>query len=155
MYGKSSTDFPRRIVCLTSEHVEICYAIGAGERVVGVPGTAHRPPEAREKPKVGGFTTFRADRILNLEPDLVLAFSDLQAEISAELIKAGVPVFCSNQRSVDEILQTILMLGGLLGLESQARAVVLDLRDELKQVREFSSVWPDRPRVYFEEWHEP
>src|SRR5947207_6363239 len=155
MYGKSSTDFPRRIVCLTSEHVEICYAIGAGERVVGVPGTAHRPPEAREKPKVGGFTTFRADRILDLEPDLVLAFSDLQAEISAELIKAGVPVFCSNQRSVDEILQTILMLGGLLGLESQARAVVLDLRDELKQVREFSSVWPDRPRVYFEEWHEP
>ena len=155
MYGKSSTDFPRRIVCLTPEHVEMCYALGAGERVVGVPGTAHRPPEAREKPKVGGFTTFRADRILALEPDLALAFSDLQAEISAELIKAGVPVFCSNQRSVDEILQTVLMLGGLLGLESQARAVVLDMRDELKQVREFSSVWPDRPRVYFEEWHDP
>ena len=155
MYGKSSTDLPRRIVCLTSEHVEICYALGAGERVVGVPGTAHRPPEAREKPKVGGFTTFRADRILDLEPDLVLAFSDLQAEISAELIKAGVPVFCSNQRSVDEIFRTILMLGGLLGLESEARAVVLDMRDELKQVREFSSVWPDRPRVYFEEWHDP
>jgi len=155
MYGKSPTDFPRRIVCLTSEHVEVCYALGAGERVVGVPGTAHRPPEAREKPKVGGFTTFRADRIRELEPDLVLAFSDLQAEISAELIKAGVPVFCSNQRSVDDILQTVLMLGGLLGLESQARALVLDIRDEGKQVREFSSVWPDRPRVYFEEWHDP
>jgi iron complex transport system substrate-binding protein len=155
MYGKSPTDFPRRIVCLTSEHVEVCYALGAGERVVGVPGTAHRPPEAREKPKVGGFTTFRADRIRELEPDLVLAFSDLQAEISAELIKAGVPVFCSNQRSVDDILQTVLMLGGLLGLESQSRALVLDIRDELKQVREFSSVWPDRPRVYFEEWHDP
>ncbi len=155
MYGKSPTDFPRRIVCLTPEHVEICYALGAGERVVGVPGTAHRPPEAREKPKVGGFTTFRADRILDLEPDLVLAFSDLQGDISGELIKAGVPVFCSNQRSVDEILQTVLMLGGLLGLESQARAAVLDFRDELKQVREFSSVWPDRPRIYFEEWHDP
>src|SRR5499426_549773 len=155
MYGKAATDFPRRIVCLTSEHVEICHALGAGERVVGVPGTAHRPPEAREKPKVGGFTTFRADRILDLAPDLVLAFSDLQAEISADLIKAGVTVFCSNQRSIDEILQTILMLGGLLGLESQARALVLDMRDELKQVREFSSVWPDRPRVYFEEWHDP
>jgi iron complex transport system substrate-binding protein len=155
MYGKASADFPRRIVCLTSEHVEICYALGAGERVVGVPGTAHRPPEARAKPKVGGFTTFRTDRILELTPDLVLAFSDLQAEISADLIKAGVPVFCSNQRSVDEILQTVLMLGGLLGLESQARGVVLDMRDELRQVREFSSVWPDRPRVYFEEWHDP
>src|SRR5260370_42204558 len=145
MYGKGDTGFPQRLVCLSSEHVEICYALGAGERVVGVPGTAHRPPEAREKPKVGGFTTFRADRILDLEPDLVLAFSDLQAEVSAELIKAGVPVFCSNQRSVDEILQTVLMLGGLLGLESQARAVVLDLRDELKQGREVSSVLPDRP----------
>jgi len=155
MYGKSSADFPRRIVCLTSEHVEICYALGAGERVVGVPGTAHRPPEARAKPKVGGFTTFRIDRILELEPDLVLAFSDLQAEISADLIKAGAPVFCTNQRSVDEILQTVLMLGGLLGLESQARGVVLDMRDELRQVREFSSVWPDRPRIYFEEWPDP
>src|SRR5215471_12683356 len=155
MYGKSPTEFPRRVVCLTSEHVEICHALGAGERVVGVPGTAHRPPEAREKPKVGGFTTFRSDRILDLSPDLVLAFSDLQAPISAELIKAGVPVFCSNQRSVDDIFQTVLMVGGLLGLESQARALVLDMRDELKQVREFSSVWPDRPRVYFEEWHDP
>ena len=155
MYGKSPADLPRRIVCLAAEHVEICYALGAGERVVGVPGTAHRPPEAREKLKVGGFTTFRADRILDLAPDLVLAFSDLQADISAELIKAGVPVFCSNQRSVDEILQTVLMLGGLLGLESRARELVVDIRDEIKQVREFSSVWPDRPRIYFEEWHDP
>src|SRR5262249_9728545 len=104
MYGKSAIDFPRRIVCLTPEHVEICYALGAGERVVGIPGTTRRPPEAREKPKVGGFTTFRADRILDLEPDLVLAFSDLQADISADLIKAGTPVFCTNQRSVDDIL---------------------------------------------------
>src|SRR6266542_2330767 len=128
MYGKSPTDFPCRIVCLTPEHVEICYALGVGERVVGVPGTAHRPPEAREKPRVGGFTTFRSDRILELEPDLVLAFSDLQAEISALLIKAGVPVFCTNQRSIDEILRTILMVGGLLGVESTARDLVLDIR---------------------------
>jgi iron complex transport system substrate-binding protein len=155
MYGKSAADFPARVVCLSAEHVELCYALGAGDRVVGVPGTAARPPEAREKPKIGGFTTFRADRILDLEPDLVLAFSDLQAPISAELIGAGVPVFCSNQRSVDEILQTILVVGGLLGLESRARELVLDIRDEITQVREFSSVWPDRPRVYFEEWHDP
>ena len=155
MYGKSAAEFPRRIACLTSDHVEICYALGAGARVVGVPGTAHRPPEARDKPKVGGFTSFRLDKILELEPDLVLAFSDLQADISAELIRAGLPVFCSNPRSVDEILATIIMVGGLLGLERPARDLVQDMRDDIRQVREFSAVWPDRPRVYFEEWHDP
>ena len=155
MYGKSGAEFPERVVCLSADHVETCYALGAGARVVGVPGTAHRPAEARDKPKVGGFTTFRADRILALEPDLVLAFSDLQADVSAELIRAGVPVFCTNQRSVPEILNTVLTVGGLLGLESRARALVLDIRDEITQVREFSSVWPDRPRVYFEEWDDP
>jgi iron complex transport system substrate-binding protein len=155
MYGKSDTGFPQRIVCLSSEHVEICYALGAGERVVGVPGTAHRPAEARDKPRIGGFTSFRVDKIRELEPDLVLAFSDLQADISAELIRAGLPVFCSNPRSVDDVLATIVMVGGLLGLDKPARDVVQDMRDEIRQVREFSSVWPDRPRVYFEEWHEP
>jgi iron complex transport system substrate-binding protein len=155
MYGKAHVDPPRRIVCLSAEHVEICYALGAGERVVGVPGTARRPPEARDKPKVGAFTTFRAHRVLDLAPDLVLGFSDLQAGICAELIKAGVPVFCSNQRSVDEIFETVVMVGGLLGLETEARDLVLDMRDEIREVREFSSVWPDRPRVYFEEWPDP
>lgn len=155
MYGKSDTGFPQRIVCLSSEHVEICYALGAGERVVGVPGTAHRPAEARDKPRVGGFTSFRVDKIRELEPDLVLAFSDLQADICAELIRAGLPLFCSNPRSVDDVLATIVMVGGLLGLDKPARDVVQDMRDEIRQVREFSSVWPDRPRVYFEEWHDP
>ena len=155
MYGKSDTGFPQRIVCLSSEHVEICYALGAGERVVGVPGTAHRPAEARDKPRIGGFTSFRADKIRELEPDIVLAFSDLQADISAELIRGGLPVFCSNPRSVDDVLATIVMVGGLLGLDKPARDIVQDMRDEIRQVREFSSVWPDRPRVYFEEWHEP
>jgi iron complex transport system substrate-binding protein len=155
MYGKSDTGFPQRIVCLSSEHVEICYALGAGERVVGVPGTAHRPPEARDKPRIGGFTSFRVDKIRELEPDIVLAFSDLQADISAELIRGGLPVFCSNPRSVDDVLATIVMVGGLLGLDKPARDIVQDMRDEIRQVREFSSVWPDRPRVYFEEWHEP
>jgi iron complex transport system substrate-binding protein len=155
MYGKGDIGFPQRIVCLSSEHVEICYALGAGDRVVGVPGTAHRPPEARDKPRVGGFTSFRADRIRELEPDIVLAFSDLQADISAELIRAGLPVYCSNPRSVDDVLATIVMVGGLLGLDKPARDVVQDMRDEIRQVREFSSVWPDRPRVYFEEWHDP
>src|SRR5882672_3912417 len=155
MYGKSPVEFPRRIVCLSTEHVEICYALGAGDRVVGVPGTARRPAEAAAKPRVGGFTTFRVDRILDLQPDLILAFSDLQADISAELIRAGLPVFCANPRSMDEVMQTILTVGGLLGAEPAARALVLDMRDEITQMREFSRVWPDQPRVYFEEWHDP
>jgi iron complex transport system substrate-binding protein len=155
MYGKAGADFPRRVVCLTAETTEIVYLVGAGDRVVGVPGTARRPPEAREKARVGGFTTFRRDRILALEPDLVLAFSDLQREIVAELIGAGVTVLCTNQRSVDEVLRTILLIGGALGREEQARAVVGDMRDEIKQIREYSSIWPDRPRVYFEEWPDP
>jgi iron complex transport system substrate-binding protein len=155
MYGTSPVELPRRIVCLTAEHVEICYALGAGDRVVGVPGTARRPPEAAGKPHVGGFTTFRVDRILDLEPDLVLGFSDLQADVCAELIRAGRPVFCTNQRSIEEVLQTILMVGGLLGADTEARALVLDLRDAITQVREFSRTWPHRPRVYFEEWPDP
>jgi iron complex transport system substrate-binding protein len=155
MYGGADVPTPRRVVCLTTEHVEICYVLGAGARVVGVPGTAHRPPEARDKPKVGSFTSFRADRILALEPDLVLAFSDLQADIAAELIRHGVAVLCTNQRSVDDIFAAIAMVGGVLGLPGPAEDVIQDMRDEIRQVREFSSVWPDRPRVYFEEWPDP
>jgi len=155
VYGKTAVDFPQRIVCLTSETAEIAYLVGAGERVVGVPGTAHRPEAVREKAKVGGFTTFRLDKILALEPDLVLAFSDLQREIVRDLVGAGVTVLCTNQRSLDEILGTVLLVGGALGAEAAARALVQDMRDEITQIREYSSVWPDRPRVYFEEWFEP
>jgi iron complex transport system substrate-binding protein len=155
MYGKSDVSLPRRVVCLTAEHVEICYALGAGDRVVGVPGTADRPPEARDKPRVGGFTSFRVDRILGLQPDLILAFSDLQAEVSAELIRAGMTVLCTNQRSMDEILQAISIVGGVLGLAGPAIDLVQDMRDEIRQVREYSSMWPRRPRVYFEEWPDP
>jgi len=155
VYGRASTEFPRRIVCLTAETAEICFVLGAGERVVGVPGTARRPEAARERARVGGFTTFRTDRILALEPDLVLAFSDLQRDVVGELIAAGVTVLCTNQRSLDDVLRAILLIGGALGCEAAARALVADMRDELKQIREYSSVWPDRPRVYFEEWMDP
>ena len=155
MYGKSAARFPRRVVCLSAEHVETCDALGAGDRVVGIPGHARRPEGARDTPRIGGFTTFRADVITRLEPDLVLAFSDLQADISAELIRAGCAVLCTNPRSIEEVLDAILTVGGALGLAARAEELVLDMRDEIRQVREFSSVWPHRPRVYFEEWPEP
>jgi iron complex transport system substrate-binding protein len=155
MYGKSGIDFPQRVVCLTAETTEIAFAVGAGDRVVGVPGTARRPDAARERARVGGFTTFRTDKILALEPDLVLAFSDLQRDVVGELIAAGVSVLCTNQRSFDEVLRAILVIGGALGREAAARELIADMRDEVTQVREYSSGWPDRPRVYFEEWMDP
>jgi len=155
MYGKSAIDFPQRIVCLTSETTEIAFRLGAGDRVVGVPGTARRPEAARERARVGGFTTFRVDRILALEPDLVLAFSDLQRDVVRDLVAAGVSVLCTNQRSFEDVLRAILLIGGALGCLREARDLIQDIRDEVKQIREYSSVWPDRPRVYFEEWHDP
>ena len=155
MYGKSPVEFPERIVCLTAETTEIAFMVGAGDRVVGVPGTARRPDAARERARVGGFTTFRTDRILGLRPDLVLGFSDLQRDVVAELIGAGVAVLCTNQRRLDEVLAAILLIGGALGCEPAARDVVADLRDEITQMHEYTSVWPNRPRVYFEEWMDP
>ena len=155
MYGKTGVDFPQRVVCLTAETTEIAFALGAGDRVVGVPGTARRPEAARERARVGGFTTFRADKILGLEPDLVLAFSDLQSDVVRELVTAGVAVLCTNQRSFDDVLRAILLIGGALGREPAARELVADMRDEVTQIREYSSGWPDRPRVYFEEWMDP
>src|SRR5256886_9556942 len=155
MYGKTSTEFPRRVVCLTAETAEIAFLVGAGDRVVGVPGTARRPEAVREKVPVGGFTTFRLDKILALEPDLVLAFSDLQKEVVRDLIGSGITVLCTNPRSVDDVLRAVLLIGGTLGCEAPARALVQDMRDEVNQIREYSSVWPSRPRVYFQEWHDP
>src|SRR5213076_2786617 len=102
-----------------------------------------------------GFTTFRLDKILALEPDLVLAFSDLQKDVVRDLIGSGIPVLCTNQRALDDVLRAILLIGGAIGRVEAVRALVQDMSDEMKQVREYSSVWPDRPRVYFEEWMDP
>jgi iron complex transport system substrate-binding protein len=142
-------------VCLTEETTETLYLLGAGERVVGVSGYTVRPPEAREKPRVSAFITARFDKILALEPDLVLAFSDLQADIAAELIRRGCAVVTFNQRSIAEILQMIRMLGGLVGLSDRAEALAVRLEDGLTTIRDSAARFTRRPRVFFEEWDDP
>jgi iron complex transport system substrate-binding protein len=147
---------PRRIVCLTEETVEILYRLGEQDRIVGISGYTIRPPEARrEKPRVSAFVSADLPKILELEPDLVLAFSDIQADIAAGLVRAGLNVHVFNQRSVAEILDAIRMLGALVAVPKAAEALVAELEMHLAQARARAASLPRRPRVYFEEWDEP
>jgi iron complex transport system substrate-binding protein len=150
-----ATHFPERIVCLTEETTETLYLLGEGDRVVGVSGYTVRPPEARQKSRISSFLHARFDKIEALKPDLVLAFSDLQAEITGELIKRGYPVFTFNQRTVDEILQMIRVLGGIVGCPEKGEALARRLQGGLERIRESAAQRPRRPRVYFEEWDDP
>jgi iron complex transport system substrate-binding protein len=148
--------YPERIVCLTEETTETLYLLGAERRIVGISGFTVRPPRARkEKPRVSAFTSANIDKIVALQPDLVLGFSDLQADIAAELIRLGIPVHVFNQRSVAQILQMIAVLGGLVGHQSQAEALVRQLERGLQEIRTAAAEFALRPRVYFEEWDEP
>jgi len=147
--------YPSRIVCLTEETTETLYLLGQGDRIVGVSGYTVRPPEARLKPKVSAFINAKFDKIEALKPDLVLAFSDLQADLVAELVRRGLNVVVFNQRSVDEILQMIAMLGGLIGCQQEAEQLAGKLTQGLERIRESASRFPARPRVFFEEWDEP
>src|SRR5207248_1688589 len=149
------SDYPHRIVCLTEETTETLYLLGQGDRIVGVSGYTVRPREARSKPKVSAFINARFDKIMALEPDLVLAFSDLQADLAAELVRRGVAVVTFNQRSVAEILQMIRMLGGLVGEQASAERLADDLASGLERIREASSRFPVRLRTFFEEWDQP
>src|SRR5215510_7467287 len=119
--------YPERIVCLTEETTETLYLLGQGDRVVGVSGYTVRPPEARQKPKISAFINAKFDKIAELRPDLVLAFSDLQADLVAELVRRGMNVVVFNQRSVAEILQMIRMLGGLIGCQAAAERLAANL----------------------------
>ena len=148
------SSYPSRIVCLTEETTETLYLLGQGDRVVGVSGYTIRPPEARRKPRVSPFLNARFSKIEALKPDLVLGFSDLQADIAAELIRRGYPVAVFNQRSIAEILQMIRVLGGLVGCADDAEALAGRLKLEIDAIREATSALP-RPRVFFEEWDNP
>jgi iron complex transport system substrate-binding protein len=147
--------YPNRIVCLTEETTETLYLLGQGDRVVGVSGYTVRPPEARAKPKVSAFINARFDKIEALRPDLVLAFSDLQADLTSELIRRGLPVVTFNQRTIAEILQMIRMLGGLVGCQAAAERLAADLATDLDRIRQSALRFPGRLRVFFEEWDEP
>ena len=149
------TRYPARIVCLTEETTETLYLLGQGDRIVGVSGYTVRPPEARLKPKVSAFISAKFDKIAALQPDLVLAFSDLQADLCAELVRRGMNVVVFNQRSVAEILQMIAMLGGLVGCQRQAEQLAARLGSDLDRLRESAARLPQRLRVFFEEWDEP
>ncbi len=150
-----TTPYPSRIVCLTEETTETLYLLGEGDRIVGISGYTVRPPAARSKPKVSAFINARFDKIEALRPDLVLAFSDLQADIAAELIRRGYPVVTFNQRSVAQILQMIRVLGGMVGRAEDADALARRLEAGLDDIRGLAARLPRRPRVFFEEWDDP
>jgi len=148
--------YPQRIICLTEETTETLYLLGEQDRIVGISGYTVRPSEARrDKPKVSAFINAKFDKIMLLEPDLVLAFSDLQADIAAELIKRGVNVMAFNQRSVTEIFQMILCLSRIVGVEEKGLALLKKLQNELELIRASASRFSTRKRVLFEEWYDP
>jgi iron complex transport system substrate-binding protein len=147
---------PQRIVCLTEEPTEVLYALGEQDRIVGISGFTVRPPQARkDKPKVSAFTSAKIDEILRLQPDFVVGFSDIQADIAAELVRRGVEVWISNHRSVEGILDYVRRLGALVGVADAANAYADDLRRGLDDIERAASTLPRRPKVYFEEWDEP
>ena len=148
--------YPHRIVCLTEETTETLYLLGEEDRIVGISGFTVRPARARrEKPRVSAFTSAKTDRILALEPDLVLGFSDLQADIAATLIRAGLDVRVFNHRGVDGILAMIRSLGGMVGCPDRAEALAATLADGLNGIQAAGEALGRRPRVFFEEWDDP
>ncbi len=147
---------PRRIICLTEETTETLYLLGEQDRIVGISGFTVRPEQARkEKPRVSAFTSAKIDKILALEPELVLGFSDLQADIAAQLIRAGVAVHVFNQRSVTGILDMIRMLGALVNAVEKTELLISGLQTGLQDIEQSAANLPRRPRIYFEEWNDP
>jgi iron complex transport system substrate-binding protein len=148
--------YPERIVCLTEESTETLYLLGEERRIVGISGYTVRPPRARrEKPRVSAFLSAKTDKILELKPDLVIGFSDLQADIARDLAKAGLNVVLFNQRSVQEILDVIGMLAAMVGEPDKGRRLIASLEKNLSEIRESARAFSSRPKVYFEEWDDP
>lgn len=154
--GSHKGSYPRRIVCLTEETTETLYLLQEDWRIVGISGFTVRPARARkEKPKVSAFTSAKIDRIVELQPDLVLGFSDLQADIAAQLIRHGVDVHVFNHRDVAGILRMVRVLGAMVGCQQRAEALADQLEAGLERIRGAAARFERRPRVYFEEWDQP
>lgn len=148
--------YAKRIVCLTTEPTEVLYLLGEQDRIVGISGYTTHPAIARkEKPKISAFTSAKIDKILALEPDLVIGFSNLQADIAASLIRAGIEVHIFNQRSIAQVLNMIATIGSLVGASDKAAKLITELEYSLQQARLIASQLLVRPKVYFEEWDEP
>jgi len=147
---------PQRIVCLTTEPTEVLYLLGQQARIVGISGFTTRPAIARkEKPKIAAFTSAKIDKILELKPDLVIGFSNLQADIAASLIRAGVEVHIFNQRSIAQMLNMIATVGSLVGAADKAHALINELELAIAQAKQQATLLPAKPIVYFEEWNDP
>ncbi len=147
---------PQRIVCLTEETTEWLYLLGQESRIVGISGYTVRPRRARaEKPKVSAFLSAKIDKILDLQPDCVLGFSDLQADIASQLIKAGVQVTVFNQRSVEEIFSMLYQVAAMVGQADQGLARITQMRAQLQEMAKVAASFKRRPKAYFEEWDEP
>lgn len=151
----SYSEFPRRIVCLTEETTETLYLLDEQDRIVGISGYTTRPPEARQKPKVAAFKSAKIDSILELNPDLVLTFSDVQAEITKELVLRGITVLNFNQRTICGIFEMILTLARMVGKEERGKSLVSELQHELDKIASLAEEFPERPKVFFEEWKDP
>jgi len=152
---RRGADFPQRIVCLTDETTETLYLLGEQDRIVGVSAYAVRPAEARNKPRVSAFKNANFNKILDLKPDLVLTFSDVQAEIAGELIRRGVTVLAFNQRSIAEVCDMIAVLSRIVGKQAEGAALTGGLRRGLDTIADSAKRFRHRPRVYFEEWNDP
>ncbi|HEY5579586.1 MAG TPA: ABC transporter substrate-binding protein, partial [Rhodoferax sp.] len=147
---------PQRIVCMTEETTEWLYLLGQEHRIVGISGYTVRPRRARdEKPRVSAFTSARIDKILALQPDCVLGFSDMQADIASSLIRAGVPVTIFNQRSVAEIFSVLYQVAAMVGQGEQGLVLIADLQRQLSVIADAAAALPRRPKIYFEEWDVP
>jgi iron complex transport system substrate-binding protein len=147
--------FPKRVICMTEESVELMYLLGLEEHLLGVSTYAQRPRQVKEKPVISAFTHANLKKVIGLKPDLILGFSDIQKDIARDLIGRGLNVFITNQRSLEEILSTLLQLSALLGEAERGATLVAGYESQIKQARAWSQSLSGKPRVYIEEWDEP